>query len=165
MKLYSLFVTIYLLIANSLCDFQNLQTDDKQLNISSPLVNGVYVTNRTLPCTYTPANPANLKLNIYLTSTSISGFNETVIAADADISNDPTNTVPITQGTTTYYQHSVNYQIPPTTPAGQYQVIYQNVNTNSNTSIPITIQPEPVVNGASSGTPSEGTPSLANTTV
>ncbi|CEI86288.1 hypothetical protein RMCBS344292_00731 [Rhizopus microsporus] len=107
----------------------------------------------------------NLKLNIYLTSTSVSGFNETVIAVDADINNDPTSTVPITQGTATYYQHSVNYQIPPTIPAGQYQVIYQNVNTNLNTSIPITIQSEPVVNGTSSGTASEGTPSFANTVV
>lgn len=59
MKLYSLFVAACLLIANSLCDFQNLQTDDKQLNISSPLINGVYVVNRALPCTYTPANPAS----------------------------------------------------------------------------------------------------------
>lgn len=107
----------------------------------------------------------DLKLNIYLTSTSVSGFNETVIAVDADINNDPTSTVPITQGTTTYYQHSVNYQIPPTTPAGQYQVIYQNVNTNLNTSIPITIQSEPVINGTSSGTSSEGIPSFTNTIV
>lgn len=33
---------------------QNFQTADKQLNISSPLLNGVYVAGQILPLSYTP---------------------------------------------------------------------------------------------------------------
>lgn len=33
---------------------QNYQTADKQLNITSPLLNGVYAAGQTLPLSYTP---------------------------------------------------------------------------------------------------------------
>lgn len=33
---------------------QNFQTADKQLNISSPLLNGVYVAGQILPLSYIP---------------------------------------------------------------------------------------------------------------
>lgn len=33
---------------------QNFQTADKQLNISSPLLNGIYVAGQILPLSYTP---------------------------------------------------------------------------------------------------------------
>lgn len=39
--------------------FQNLQTTDGQLSISSPLVNGIYVAGRVLPFTYIPATNAS----------------------------------------------------------------------------------------------------------
>ncbi|KAI9486694.1 MAG: hypothetical protein EXX96DRAFT_51363 [Benjaminiella poitrasii] len=115
--------------------FQNLQSTDFQLNITSPLNDGVYVAGRALPLIYIPANPANLNLNIYLRPV-ITVANETTIAHNADISSDG---VAITVDNKVYFEHSINYMIPTTTPAGSYEVIYQNTNTNTNTTIPITI--------------------------
>ncbi|OAD08243.1 hypothetical protein MUCCIDRAFT_154866 [Mucor lusitanicus CBS 277.49] len=114
---------------------QNFQTADKQLNISSPLLNGVYIAGQILPLSYTPLSP-NIVLNIYLKGANI---NESAVALNADTSNDPTSNVPIKVDNMTYYQHSINYAIPTTYPAGNYECIYENVATHTNTSIPISV--------------------------
>lgn len=81
-----------------------------------------------------------MKLNIYLRGTDVS-FNETAIAIDVDVSNNPVYGVPDPASNTVYYQHSMNYDIPCSTPAGGYEVIFHNANTNVNTTIPISILP------------------------
>lgn len=79
-----------------------------------------------------------MNLKIYLRGIDASS-NETVIAENADVSSNPENAVHVPNSETIYYQHSINYNIPTTTPAGDYEVIYQNTNTNVNTTIPISI--------------------------
>lgn len=68
-------------------------------------------------------------------------YTEQVIVYGADIANTPVGNVPVVVGATTYYQHNINYHIPEVAPSGNYEVIYQNLNTNSNTSIPVSILP------------------------
>ncbi|CEP08034.1 hypothetical protein [Parasitella parasitica] len=113
---------------------QNYQTADKQLNITSPLLHGTYVAGQILPLSYIPIN-SKVALNIYLKG----GDNETAIALDADTSNDPTNNAPIKVDNATYYQHSINYVIPTTYSAGNYECIFENTASGSNTSIPISL--------------------------
>lgn len=134
-----------------------LQSSDAQLNISSPIQNGVYIAGKTLPLTYIPDTSANLNLNIYLRGMDASS-NETVIAENADVSNSPENAVHDPNSQSIYYQHSINYNIPTTTPAGDYEVIYQNMNTNVNTTIPISIM---AYVAPSSALPSSAVPSGA----
>ncbi|KAI8888761.1 hypothetical protein K501DRAFT_172423 [Backusella circina FSU 941] len=138
-----------------------MQTADLQLNITSPLIQGTYVAGQILPCTYTPAIPANLKLNIYLKPLNVY-YTEQVIAYGADVSNNPVGNVPIVVDGQTYYQHSINYPIPATAPAGNYEVIYQNMNTNSNTSIPISVLA--YVATATANVPATAAPTVAAST-
>jgi hypothetical protein len=106
-----------------------------------------------------------LRLDIYLRDT-VAPFIETVLASNADISNNPANAISDTVGNTVYYQHSINYGIPCATPAGEYEVIYHNANTNVNTTIPISIRTCPVSSSTVlplSPAPTD-TPSVANST-
>lgn len=80
----------------------------------------------------------DLQLNLYLRGVDVA-FDETTIALNADISNDPSTAISNNLDGTVYYQHSVNYFIPPEVPAGNYQVTYQNAHTNVNTTIPISM--------------------------
>ncbi|GAN01506.1 hypothetical protein MAM1_0008c00939 [Mucor ambiguus] len=128
---------------------QNLQTADKQLNISSPLLNGAYVAGQILPLSYTPLS-SNIVLNVYLKGANV---NESAIALNADTSNDPTSNVPIKVDNMTYYQHSINYAIPTTYPAGNYECIFENVATHTNTSIPVSLLAYVPPAGASSAIP------------
>ncbi|KAG2204765.1 hypothetical protein INT46_006158 [Mucor plumbeus] len=117
---------------------QNYQTADMQLNITSPLINGVYAAGQILPLGYTPLN-SNIVLNIYLKSADAS-FNEAAIVLSADTSNNPTYHVPIKVDNTTYYQHSINYAIPIAYPAGNYECIFENTVSRTNTSIPVSFR-------------------------
>ncbi|KAI8642076.1 hypothetical protein BD408DRAFT_417040 [Parasitella parasitica] len=116
---------------------QNFQTADKQLNITSPLLDGVYVAGQILPLSYIPLN-SDVALNIYLKGANTS-FNETAIALKADISNDPNSNIPIKVDNVTYYQHSINYAIPITYSAGSYECIFENTVSGTNSSIPISL--------------------------
>jgi hypothetical protein len=59
MKLISALVATASIVATASATVQNLQTADLQLNISSPLMQGVYVAGQILPCSYTPAVPSS----------------------------------------------------------------------------------------------------------
>lgn len=59
MKLSSLFFSTAAFAATVASAFQNLQSSDAQLNISSPIQNGVYVAGKALPLTYIPATLAS----------------------------------------------------------------------------------------------------------
>ncbi|KAG1117099.1 hypothetical protein PS15m_007740 [Mucor circinelloides] len=144
---------------------QNFQTADKQLNISSPLLNGIYVAGQILPLSYTPLE-SNVVLNIYLKGADAS-FNESAIALNADTSNDPTSNVPVKVDTITYYQHSINYAIPTTYPAGNYECIFENVATHTNTSVPISLLAYVPPSGASSAiaTAAPTAPAVSETSI
>jgi hypothetical protein len=82
----------------------------------------------------------DLILNLYIRGTDVL-FNGTVIAINADTSSSPSNAISNNLDGTVYYQHSVNYFIPPNAPGGNYEVTFQNVNTKVNTTIPVSILP------------------------
>lgn len=66
-------------MAASVAAFQNLETADKQLNISSPLVQGNYVAGQMLPLIYIPTGnpPSKWSLSSYImrnTNANLSRF-------------------------------------------------------------------------------------------
>ncbi|KAF7723786.1 hypothetical protein EC973_001699 [Apophysomyces ossiformis] len=127
------------LLAFSLPVFAQVQAVSEEFNITSPLQSGIYVAGRKLPVTYyLLRESSSLKLNIYLVPINLN-YPTAVIAQPADVSEDPSNTVTIHNKT--YGQHSYNYDIPPIAPSGPYKVVFQSVNTHTNTSVDITIRP------------------------
>ena len=59
-------------------------------------------------------------MNVYIASTG-TNVTTTAIAAPADVSKDSASKMP-ESGSTAIYQHTVNYALPATTVAGDYQV-------------------------------------------
>lgn len=79
-------------------------------------------------------------LNVYLES--VGGLQpETPLALNADVSANDVNSVPVVVDGIEYRQHSINYPIPQTTPSGSYNVVFQNTLTQTNTTIPVTVNP------------------------
>ncbi|CDH50931.1 predicted protein [Lichtheimia corymbifera JMRC:FSU:9682] len=115
----------------------DIVSQDGQYNITSPSDHGIFVAGQILPVTYRLGESSldSLGLSIYLTSTSVANFTTQTIAAAADVSKSS----PQTDNGVTFYEHSINYAIPSTTPAGSYNVVFESTNTNVNTTIPITM--------------------------
>jgi hypothetical protein len=54
-------------------------------------------------------------------------------------------------GNLTYYEHSVNYQIPSTVPAGSYNVVFFDSRTNTHLDVPINVRPAAAASASLSG--------------
>ncbi|CDS10858.1 hypothetical protein LRAMOSA11344 [Lichtheimia ramosa] len=116
-----------------------IQSVDQQFNITSPLDHGVYVAAQKLPITYVLlGDSSGLELNIYMKPVDVNATT-VVVAQKADVSEDASSIVTIDNKT--YWQHSYNYEIPRSTQAGSYEVVFESVNSQENTSVPITIRP------------------------
>ncbi|KAI7855546.1 hypothetical protein BDC45DRAFT_505321 [Circinella umbellata] len=113
---------------------------DGQFNIQSPNSFGIFVAGQILPVTYQldDSTSSGFGLNVYIASTG-TNVTTTAIAAPANVSKDAASKMP-DNGSTTVYQHTVNYALPATTVAGDYQVIFESTNTKVNTTLPITIR-------------------------
>ncbi|KAI7901669.1 uncharacterized protein BX663DRAFT_513635 [Cokeromyces recurvatus] len=144
MKFSTIAVALGSAFATVASAFENIRSPDYQFNVTSPLVNGTYITGYILPYSFIPTSPTGVKLNLYLRS--VNGFkNETIVANDVSSSS---FVYPITVDGKVYNQFSVNYRIPNTTIPGPYEAVFQNVNTNINTTIPIVIS-HPIFNTTS----------------
>lgn len=88
-----------------------------------------------------------------------------VIATTLDTSKSPDSVR--TKNNVTYYEHSVNYNIPTNIPLGSYNVVFLDSKTNTQTSIPITILPvsSSSVVPSAAATGSSGTPSSTNASI
>ncbi|KAI9252971.1 hypothetical protein BDA99DRAFT_552826 [Phascolomyces articulosus] len=127
----------------------------KNFNVTSPVSNGPYVAGQVLPCTYilfSEVDSSSLKLQIILepasghkspasTTTGATSTNNTTmtIAQNADVSK--TDASAKQNGNVTYYEHSINYNIPKTATPGNYQVVFNDLSTNTDLSVPIEIRP------------------------
>ncbi|CAO3643179.1 unnamed protein product [Cunninghamella blakesleeana] len=124
-------------------------------NVSSPQANFPYVVGQTLPCTYQlfqNVDTSGITLNINLVSATSPGGNATInlpIATGADVSK--TSASAKQSGNTTYYEHSINYPIPTTVIAGQYNVVFSANGANFN--IPIQILPLASATASKTGGP------------
>lgn len=79
-------------------------------------------------------------LNVYLAS--VGGiYPETPVDLNANVYTNDANSAPVVVDGIVYRQHSYNYPLPSTVPSGSYNVVFQNTQTNTNTSVPITINP------------------------
>ncbi|KAI7869375.1 hypothetical protein BDF14DRAFT_1701739, partial [Spinellus fusiger] len=113
-------------------------------NVTAPEPNAPYVAGQVLPVRYTLVDDAKLPnllaLSIYFNTVDPSlNFTETVITSNADISQG--FSFRRTQNTIIYYEHELSYSIPNTTHAGNYQVIFVDAFSRTNTSVPIVVRP------------------------
>ncbi|KAI8639523.1 hypothetical protein BD408DRAFT_421273 [Parasitella parasitica] len=110
-------------------------------NVSSPVSNGPYVVGQILPCTIQLFENvmSDIALSISLSSAA-TGSNLTYpIAASVDVSK--TSASAKQNGNITYYEHSVNYNIPTTVVPGAYNVVFLDSKTNTHLDVPINVLP------------------------
>lgn len=98
-----------------------------------------------------------LNLQIDLESAAV-GVNTTTvpIAITADVSK--TDAFVKRDGNLTYYEHSINFNIPQTVKPGQYRVIFFDKSTNTKLPIPIEIRPAAATTSTGFKTQSTGVP-------
>lgn len=98
-----------------------------------------------------------LTLQVNLEATVV-GTNTTsiLIAATADVSK--TDAFVKREGNLTYFEHSINFNIPSTVKPGNYQVVFLDKSTNTKLPIPIEIRPAAVPTSTGSKTQSTGAP-------
>ncbi|KAI9032926.1 hypothetical protein CLU79DRAFT_728796 [Phycomyces nitens] len=140
----------------------------KNYNVTSPVSNGPYVVGQVLPCTYQlfdEYDTSVLKLQISLTSATNASIT-LPITTNADISK--TTEFSKFEGNYTYYEHSINYQIPTTVAVGQYNVVFLDATTQTKLVVPIEVRAAAVVPSTTlppSKAPTEGssTPNSAST--
>ncbi|KAI8097721.1 uncharacterized protein BX664DRAFT_276624, partial [Halteromyces radiatus] len=127
------------LIISSICSAQ-IPSKSGEFNITSPLDDGVYVAGQQLPITYVILDSGSrLNLNIYFQPAPGVNYTGLTVAQNADVSEVAGAVVTINGKY--YWQHTYNYAIPANAPQGSYHVIFESVNTNTNTSVPVTIRP------------------------
>ncbi|KAI8973626.1 hypothetical protein BDF20DRAFT_883310 [Mycotypha africana] len=142
-----------------------VQSPTSLFNVTSPSPNAIYVASRILPCIYDISSEATadkLQLSIYLMGTNTSQQ----ITASADISQGFSFKKDISDGVVAY-EHQINYNIPTTTAAGSYQVVYVDNVSQTNVSIPITIRAAPTPSPSASvgsGTSAAGSSAQASPT-
>ncbi|KAK4512773.1 Small subunit (SSU) processome component [Mucor velutinosus] len=124
-------------------------------NVSSPVSNGPYVVGQILPCTIQLFENvvSDIALSISLDSAA-AGSNLTYpIAASVDVSK--TTASAKQNGNITYYEHSVNYNIPTTVVPGAYKVVFLDSKTNTHLDVPINVLPaasaSAIISAASTG--------------
>ncbi|KAI8356125.1 hypothetical protein EDC96DRAFT_515844 [Choanephora cucurbitarum] len=131
-------------------------------NVSSPVSNGPYVAGQVLPCTIQLFDtvPTVPQLTISLTSATSSNVSY-VISSSVDVSK--TSASAKQNGNVTYYEHSVNYNIPSTVTPGTYNVVFLDTLTNTHLDVPINVLPVASTPSASSaaGTGSSAAPTAS----
>ncbi|KAJ2961264.1 hypothetical protein NQZ79_g3521 [Umbelopsis isabellina] len=131
--------------------FAQVQAPDGSFNVTNPIQGGTFVQGKTLPIVYDLLdNPIALELNVYLVPSGSSNGNssEVTIKQNADISEDASSMH--TQNNKTYWEHTINYPIPSTLAAGAYNVVFQDVLSHTNTTVPILINAVPASSSAAS---------------
>ncbi|EIE81412.1 hypothetical protein RO3G_06117 [Rhizopus delemar RA 99-880] len=109
-------------------------------NVTSPVSNGPYVAGQVLPCTVDIFDSATASISLSITLASTTNTNVSyVIAQNLDTSKS-TGTQK-TKANTTYYEHSVNYNIPNNITSGVYNVVFLDSLTNTHLDVPINILP------------------------
>ncbi|KAG0172685.1 hypothetical protein DFQ30_009912 [Apophysomyces sp. BC1015] len=129
----------------------------KNYNVSSPVRNGPYVVGQVLPCTYQlfpDIDSSVLHLNIQLQGATPGSNVSLTIGTDVDVTKTAASVMH--NGNITYYEHSINYQIPTTVTPGSYNVEF--IDTSTNTKLPIPIE----IRAAAAPNPTSATTTGAN---
>ncbi|KAI8343966.1 hypothetical protein BC941DRAFT_342572 [Chlamydoabsidia padenii] len=123
-------------------------------NVTSPVNNGPYVAGQILPCTYRLfSNVDTSGLDLLISLQALGGNGTYIISDRADVSR--TDAFFKQEGNLTYFEHSINFNIPTTAKAGNYKVVFTERSTNANLVIPIEIRPAaPTPSHASGASPS-----------
>ncbi|KAI9313516.1 hypothetical protein BX666DRAFT_1977260 [Dichotomocladium elegans] len=136
-----------------------LTAPTKNYNVTSPVSDGPYVVGQVLPCTYQlfsdiDSSSLNLEIALEPAGGSLTSNGTIVIAESADVSK--TSAFAKQNGNLTYYEHSINYQIPNKVLPGSYQVVFFDKSTNTQLPVPIEIRPQAQSTSATSPTKTPG---------
>ncbi|KAG2173135.1 hypothetical protein INT43_004508, partial [Umbelopsis isabellina] len=140
-----------------------VQAPDGSFNVTNPIQGGTFVSGKTLPIVYDLLdNPIALELNVYLVPSDSTNGNssEITIKQNADISEDASSMH--SQNNETYWEHTINFPLPSTLAAGAYNVVFQDVLSHTNTTVPIMINAVPASSSAAS-MPSASATSVSST--
>ncbi|KAI8327180.1 hypothetical protein BD560DRAFT_451885 [Blakeslea trispora] len=154
-----------------------LTAPTRNFNVTSPVSNGPYVVGQILPCTYrllsdVDSTALNLQIDLVPSGSSLpavtavpsngtaTGSNTTAssvsIAANADVSK--TDAFIKREGNLTYYEHSINFNIPTSVKPGQYNVVFLDKATNTKLPVPIEIRPAASATSAGPKATASGSP-------
>ncbi|CEP07823.1 hypothetical protein [Parasitella parasitica] len=140
------FVSMSCLVFAAVSAAAQITAPTRNYNVTSPVSNGPYVIGQILPCTYrlfSDVDSSALNLQIDLEPTP-AGVNATTIpiAVTADVSK--TDAFVKREGNLTYFEHSINFNIPTTVKPGNYHCVFFDKSTNTKLPIPIEIRPAAV---------------------
>ncbi|KAG2177428.1 hypothetical protein INT44_007939 [Umbelopsis vinacea] len=120
-----------------------VQAPDGTFNVTNPVKGGTFVQGKSLPVVYDLlVNPITLQLNVYLVYGGSGNVTQVAIAQNADVTEDASSLQ--NKNGQSYWEHSINYVIPSTVPAGPYNVVFEDVTSHTNTTVPITINAGPM---------------------
>ncbi|KAI7861609.1 hypothetical protein BDF14DRAFT_1867042 [Spinellus fusiger] len=122
-----------------------LTAPTRNYNVTSPVSNGPYVIGQILPCTYrlfSDVDSSALVMQITLEPTILPSNDTLLISSSADVTK--TDAFIKRDGNLTYYEHSINFNIPSTIKPGNYKVVFFDVSTNTQLPIPIEVRPPAV---------------------
>ncbi|CAO3611316.1 unnamed protein product [Cunninghamella echinulata] len=113
--------------------------------ITSPTENAPFVAGYTLPIIYIISNDTNISNYLSLSAHLIAmdpklPFKQIAITDHADLSQG-FSFERVNSNNEKYYEHELNYVLPKETPSGNYQVLFQNLKSSTNTTVPIIIRP------------------------
>lgn len=97
----------------------------------------------------------NLQINLEATAVG-TNLTSIPIATTADVSK--TDAFVKREGNLTYFEHSINFNIPSTVKPGNYQVVFFDKSTNTKLPIPIEIRPAAAPTSTGLKTQSTGAP-------
>ncbi|KAI9016460.1 hypothetical protein CLU79DRAFT_325488 [Phycomyces nitens] len=122
-----------------------LTAPTRNYNVTSPVSNGPYVIGQILPCTYrlfSDVDSSALSLQVTLEPTALPSNGSLLISANADVTK--TDAFIKRDGNLTYYEHSINFNIPSTVKPGNYKVVFLDKSTNTQLPVPIEVRPPAV---------------------
>ncbi|KAI8987362.1 hypothetical protein BDF20DRAFT_904511 [Mycotypha africana] len=146
-----------ILLTTAVSVYAQITAPTRNYNVTSPVTNGPYVIGQILPCTYrlfsdVDSSALNLQIdlealpvgNTISSSSSSNGNNSTTISITASADVSKTDAFVKREGNLTYYEHSINFNIPSTVKPGNYHVIFLDKSTSTKLAIPIEIRPAAV---------------------
>ncbi|KAI8577856.1 hypothetical protein K450DRAFT_249585 [Umbelopsis ramanniana AG] len=115
-----------------------VQSPDGTFNVTNPIKGGTFVQGKALPVVYDLlVNPITLQMNVYLVYSGSGNGAQVTIAQNADVTVDASSLQ--NKNNQSYWEHSINFAIPTTIPPGTYNVVFEDVTSHTNTTVPITI--------------------------
>ncbi|KAI8885440.1 hypothetical protein K501DRAFT_150266, partial [Backusella circina FSU 941] len=108
-------------------------------NVVSPTPNAPYAAGQILPCTVDLFGTSNTDLNLAINLVSAFHGSNVVLTISTSFIVSKTSSSEKVENNVTYYEQSVNYQIPDGVATGLYSVVFLERITGTEIDIPVNI--------------------------